>query len=206
MQGTDGGIGHGRCGGTTLQTSGVFSRRECEELAECLLTTLRQRGNTSGRRGWTDKNFALLRRFATMQKAQSYPSSSGARARRRGKQFLWDFVAYIQGKGLLLAAESEHNNSKHEIERDFEKLLYVRSPLKLMLCRVASEAQANRIKGWLERFMRKTCAWYSPGEVMILYCVWWAERGGANRDFAYMLQLNGNLNYVPLTTEQFRQV
>ena len=47
-------------------------------------------------------------------------------------QFLWDFIAYQPGQGILLAAESEHDNKKREMAQDFEKLLYVRSPVKLI--------------------------------------------------------------------------
>jgi hypothetical protein len=50
----------------------------------------------------------------------------------------------------LIAAESEFDKKRKEIEHDFEKLLYVRSPIKLMMRRMKSEADAEEISLWLE--------------------------------------------------------
>ena len=151
----------------------------------------------------------MLRAFANEQEAESYPSDPNAPSREG--QFLWDFIAYKSGQGILLAAESEHDNKKREIARDFEKLLYVRSPVKLMLCRLDhrhrsfddAKAEANEIKNEMESCMRRSCDWYTPGEVFVLYCVWWAEPGGANRDVAFLLQIEGDLKYAPLGVAEF---
>jgi hypothetical protein len=155
--------------------------------------------NTQVRPEWTDQNLELLRTFAKEHGAESYPSDPNMPG--RDAQFLWDFIAYKQGEGILLAAESEHDNTKSEIARDFEKLLYVRSPVKLMLCRLDhrhpsfdnAKAEAHDIKREMESCMRRSCDWYTPGEVFVLYCVWWAESGGANRDIAFLLQIGGDL-------------
>ena len=103
----------------------------------------------------------------------------------------------------MIAAESEHKNDKHSILYDFDKLLYVRSPVKLMMCRVRSEREALKIRRWAQRFMENKCKWYSPSEVFVLYCVWWSGHGHDNRDFAYFLQIKGECNYCGITTERF---
>jgi hypothetical protein len=165
--------------------------------------------NTHLRPEWTKQNLDLLRAFANEQGAESYPSDP--KAPDREGQFLWDFIAYKPGHGILLAAESEHDNEKREIARDFEKLLYVRSPVKLMLCRLDhrhrtfddARAEANSIKNEMEKCMRRSCDWYTPGEVFVLYCVWWAEAGGTNRDVAFLLKIEGDLKYAPLGAAEF---
>ena len=73
--------------------------------------------------------------------------------------------------------------------RIFEKLLYVRSPLKLMICRAShssdAEKQANYIRDCVQEFMQNTCTWYTPGEVYLLYCVYWSGKNGDTRDYAF---------------------
>ncbi len=185
----------------------TFTVEQSNELTNCLVKVLRAGiENTIRRDEWTQRNLSLLREFARQQVAQSYPSERNGPAEEKARQFLWDFIAYLEGKGVLLAAETEFDDHKHELLRDFEKLLYVRSPLKLMMCRVDGEVEANQIKSWLKEFMIATCSWFSPGEVFILYCVYWAEPAGANRDFVYAIRLNGDLNYIAVTTEEFEPV
>jgi hypothetical protein len=118
-------------------------------------------------------------------------------------EFLWDFVAYIKERGNLLVAESEWLTDQAELEKDFEKLLYARSPLKLFMCRIRSEEETEAIRSSLEHIMRSCCIYYSPGEVFIIYCVWWALQDGINRDIAYILQLDGEPVYQPIGGEHF---
>jgi hypothetical protein len=49
-----------------------------------------------------------------------------------GTEKLYD-VVWLSGRALLLAAEIEWRQDPKEIEYDFEKLLYAKSPLKLMV-------------------------------------------------------------------------
>ena len=107
----------------------------------------------------------------------------------RKSQFLWDYIAH-RPEGILIAAESEFDQNAKGLQHDFEKLLYVRSPIKLMVTRVKSAAEAEQQRLDLRSYMDRCCTAYSPGEVFILYCVWWSE-GEINRDLAYLLQVPG---------------
>jgi hypothetical protein len=185
----------------------TYSREDASKLSRELIEHLRQGiRDTSRQDEFGQRNFALLREYAAKHGAESYPSAKDSPPELKAAQFLWDFIACQPQKGILLAAESEHDNKKNAILEDFEKLLYVRSPLKLMMCRVNGEKQATEIKDWLQEFMQKTCTWYTPGEVYVLYCVYWSGTNGENRDYAFRLQLNGQLEYASLTSERFEAV
>ena len=141
----------------------------------------------------------MLREFSDSHGAASFPSKGCP-------EFLWDFVSYIKERGIFIAAESEWNTEPSEIAYDFEKLLYVRSPLKLMICRIEKEEDADVIGKSFQEVMETTCAVYSPGEVFIIYCVWWADSKGENRDIAYSLQVDGEPDYVGITGKRFQLV
>lgn len=182
----------------------MYSAEAALDLANELVVFLRRKfRDTHRQREWTQRNIRFLRQFARKKKVQSFPSAEGKTGKRRAKQFLWDYIAHQYGNGIVIAAESEHKNDKHSILYDFDKLLYVRSPVKLMMCRVRSEREALKIRRWAQRFMENKCKWYSPSEVFVLYCVWWSGHGHDNRDFAYFLQIKGECNYCGITTERF---
>jgi hypothetical protein len=157
---------------------------EIKELALKLVKSLRSdTENTHGQKAWSRRNFRLLEKFSAAHHATSFPSIN-LTTKTRNRQFLWDFVGYVKERGILIAAESEWNRKRTEIELDFEKLLYVRSPLKLMMCRMKTEEEAEQICKSLGHFAKATCKEFSSGEVFIIYCVWWAENEGKNRDRA----------------------
>ncbi len=54
---------------------------------------------------------------------------------RQTSEFLLDLVAWNrdQGEGIDLAMECEWIQNAYEIVRDFEKLLVIKSPIKLMV-------------------------------------------------------------------------
>jgi hypothetical protein len=181
------------------------SAHDIETLAHKLVKFLQDKvENTETRTEWSKQNFRLLQEFSKDYEAVCFPDKEAGE-----KEFLWDFVGYIQGRGLLLAVESEWDKKISELKKDFEKLLYVRSPLKLMLCRMKTEADAEEIRSQLQAFAEDTCKEYSPAEVFIIYCVWWAKDEGEsrdNRDFAYMLQINGKPVHRPILNERFRLI
>jgi hypothetical protein len=179
------------------------ARNLANELVEFLKSEIR---DTQHQDEWTQRNLRLLREFTRAIEAESYPSAKDASPGQKAKQFLWDFIAYKPKKGVLLAVETEHEDKEHSILYDFEKLLYVRSPVKLMMCRVAGEEDALRIRGKAQEFMEQTCTLYSPGEVFVLYCVWWSGHEHDNRDFAYLLQIKGECDYCRITTERFEPI
>jgi len=80
---------------------------------------------------WTCQNISLLEEFFRKLGLACFFSGSPD-----GPEFLWDFVGYIKERGILVAAESEFSAKHDDIAYDFDKLLYGRSPLKLMICRI----------------------------------------------------------------------
>jgi hypothetical protein len=167
------------------------------ELVDFLKKNIR---NTLKRPEWGDQNFDLLQRF--FGKGEE-GLGLDCFSRNSKNEFRWDFVAYIEGRGLLLVAESEWDNRQTELEKDFDRLLYLRSPLKLFMCRIRNPEEAEKIRLSLNNLIRSNCAHYSPGEIFIVYCVWWAEENGGNRDIAYALQIGGEPNYRLIGDEQF---
>jgi hypothetical protein len=149
--------------------------------------------NTQYRVDWTWQNFSLLDRFFGDRGCQQ--NFTGSKA---GQEFLWDFTAYIPYRGMLLVAESEHDTKYERIAEDFDRLLYSNAPLRLMMCRIERDRtiheaneEALRIQERLLENVQQNCKNYSGGDVIIVYCVWWALPDGKNRDFAYLLQING---------------
>jgi hypothetical protein len=178
------------------------TRETIRNFATTLVNALREgRGDTKNQREWSDRNFEVLKEFARKHDADSFPDKTN-----RNKQFLWDFIGYIEQRGLLIAAESEWKKQPDEIQHDFEKLLYVKSPIKLMMCRINKESEAEEIRSRLQHFMETTCTEYSSGEVYVIYCVWWAGKEKENRDVAYWLQIEGDPTHVPISNVKFSHV
>ena len=75
-----------------------------------------------------------------------------------------------------------------------------------MLCRMKTEADAEGIRSGLEDFAKATCREYSPAEVFIIYCVWWSENAADNRDFAYILRIEGEPIHQPIQNEKFQLI
>lgn len=180
------------------------TREEYRALALELIQFLKSRiKDTHARQEWSEQNLDLLRAFSEAKGTVSYPTGKDAPPQEKRTQFLWDFIAYAGGKGVLVAAESEYNRNIGGLEHDFEKLLYVRSPVKLFLCRVHEPGEAETKCGELFDYMQDTCSTFSPGEVFVLYFVWWAGEAMANRDVAYWLQVDGDPPHVGLRKERF---
>ena len=179
---------------------------DVRQLALRLIVFLKKNiGNTCGRQEWTYRNFDFLQKFFGKGKEglglDCCPNDTES-------EFLWDFVAYIPCRGNLLVAESEWDNSElenrfPELEKDFDKLLYSRSPIKLFMCRIENPEQAEKIRARLQTNIEENCSYYSAGEVFIIYCVWWAEKNGDNRDIAHMLQIDGKPNYQAIGGKRF---
>jgi hypothetical protein len=96
------------------------SALKIKELAEKLVKFLRGKiEDTHGRKEWSKRNLRLLREFPEFKGAVSCPSEGCSES-------LWDFVAFVKGRGILIAAESEWCRKPSDIEYDFKKLLYAR--------------------------------------------------------------------------------
>ncbi len=66
---------------------------------------------------------------------------------RRVSEFLLDLVAWNgdDGEGMALAAECEWNSTAYEVRKDFEKLLVVKSPIKLMIFATWGKKHTNQV-------------------------------------------------------------
>lgn len=162
--------------------------------------------DTPRRSAWTEANLDVLASFPVFESPEisCYPAGED---KNRRSQFLFDFIAYSQAKGILLAAESEWlNENISDIKHDFEKLLYVRSPLKLMICRVSSDDEADEICRELSAYMHECCAEFSPAELFIIYCVQWKGSKDQRGDISYALQVSGTPVHRSLTTEAFQRM
>jgi hypothetical protein len=185
----------------------ISTREEYRDFAKDLVDFLREHiGNTNERKGWTKRNICLLQRFADKNGFTSFPDKRGGKTER---QFLWDYVAYSPYRGLVIVAESEHDNrtkDKKVFQHDFEKLLYVRSPVKLMLCWAKTKKKAEQILSWVGACMKPpsqkpTCTEFSPAEVFILYCTC-----SDKQDFVYWLQIDGKPMHRAIKDEVFTQI
>jgi hypothetical protein len=174
------------------------------KLARYLKTRIK---DTHARPEWTERNFKLLSNFARGVGAVSHYSKSESRERR---EWLWDFVAYLDGQGPLLVAESEWAPKNAEIEKDFRKLILARSPLKLMMARLHkmkdAVSRAEEIADLLTKCVHSSCMNFLPGEVFILYIVYWDDKRGNNQDFVYTLQAPGRLKYLSAKNRKFMPV
>lgn len=181
--------------------------QETKDLALKLVMHLkREIENTKGSaKNWTSQNFALLSKFCFDEGID--PIYSGGEA---GPECLWDFMGYFREKGVVITAESEFSTDHDEIAKDFDKLLYGSSPIKLMICRIdkkysdlpEASNEADKIRQHLESQIKGNCTQYPAGSVFVIYCVWWAENGGPNRDFPYILIIDGDPHYVSVRNDQ----
>jgi hypothetical protein len=178
------------------------------ETAEALIRHLRgQLKNTTRQKEWTDGNLDALRSFDFKgYKVTNYPTPARDVPADRKMEFLWDFIAYASGFGILLAAESEWKDLSSDptgLRHDFEKLLYVKSPLKLMMCRRNNKNSGVSIAKDLSKYAHGVCSNYSSGEVFILYCVGWLEDDARN-DEVFLFQIAGPVTPCSLTEFNFR--
>jgi hypothetical protein len=181
-----------------------YSADEILTLGKALVDHLRKGiVDTQGQSYWSGANFESLRAFKYGNlDIEYYPSGVG---KDRKAEFLFDLIAYVPGKGILIAAESEWiNRHIEEIQHDFEKLLYVRSPIELMLCRIdGDKVTAEETKSQLSRHMQKCCSEFSPGELFIIYCVGWKGSEISRSDVTYQLQIEGEPMHRGLDGEEF---
>jgi hypothetical protein len=129
--------------------------------------------DATGRR-WTDQNFDALRSFAQ----QIDPTLSCFHKPRLDHEedrheFLWDFIASVPGQGIVLAAESEQESSTAnkfvDLCHDFEKLLYVFAPLRVLITKATSEKHAEELAGKLAQYANGCCQNFNPGSAFILH-------------------------------------
>jgi len=147
--------------------------RKAHELIKHLDTELKYDHNSGE---WTRANFNALCSFTSIRpEFQYFYSEKESDGKRKRSEFLWDFIAYQQGKGIFLVAESEQetkdkNGKREDLRNDFEKLLYVHAPLKLMICKTDTYDDAETLADDLSKYAREACQHFDPGSVLLLYC------------------------------------
>jgi hypothetical protein len=177
---------------------------ETKALALRLVQHLRQElKDTYNRKEWTARNLDALRSFSNHEYVLTHFPSEGSY--KKG-EFLYDYIAYQQDTGILIAAESEWNQKLHELQKDFDKLLYVRSPIKVFLFWLRKdEAAIENAFSELTKCMT-WCSEYSPGEVYVLYCRTYTNGDGSNGDHVRWLQIEGEPSHCSLNGKIFEDV
>ena len=180
-------------------STAVGTKELAVRLVQHLKASLR---DTHSRDEWTSRNFDALRSFDSGGYELRHLPDHGSY--RKGA-FLWDYVGYQENSGILIAAESEFDRSKNKLGEDFDKLLYVRAPIKVFLCwldkdRGDFEGLRNELTEWI-----RTCSCYFPGEIFILYCRTWAGPDG-NDDRVYWIQIEGEPCYRDSGTRKFELI
>jgi hypothetical protein len=184
-----------------------YSAEQIRALGQRLISHLTKTlENTKERSDWSDMMFDTLRAFRVPDvNLVCYPSARDEEEKR--PEFLLDFIAYVQGKGILIAAESEWENGNLGLRHDFEKLLYVRAPIKLFLCRIdGAKTRAEELINGLYVYMRQCCSEFSPGELYIVYCVKWKGPDGLRGDVVYEIQITGEPSHGVLPDTGFQRL
>ncbi|MCU1255737.1 MAG: hypothetical protein JWM83_2036 [Candidatus Angelobacter sp.] len=95
-----------------------------------------------------------LRREGKKLGFHTFPDNDRRLKKIRG-QWLFDLVWWDDSprrKGIALAVESEWNAGKNDILHDFEKLLCIKSPLKLMIYRVRG-ANKEQVRDGIKEYL-----------------------------------------------------
>lgn len=142
------------------------------EVRKCALELIADLQDLQDARGpdWTDENFRRLEAFAQSRNPEL---KSYYRKRGEKKEFLWDFIASGLKTGIFLAAESEqavHTASDVvALKHDFEKLLYVYSPIRILITKAKDRQHAQVLADELATYAQDCCLVFNPGASFILH-------------------------------------
>jgi hypothetical protein len=150
------------------------------DVATALITYLEaQLRHSKGRSEWTGINLGALQDFSIKgPKMSPYPKPDKSKRSGLKGQFLWDHMSCTDDD-VIIIAESEWNSSPLELRHDFEKLLYTRCPIKLMMC--GGWPKPEDIAKDLSKYAKKCSRNFGPGEVFILFCTGWIDEQGERR-------------------------
>jgi len=131
----------------------------CSDLAKQLVKRVRAKNlpEDSNIRGidtaWTDAVFGVLREIGEGRgfKVFHRPPKGG-----RGSEFLLDLIWYSDSGGIELGAECQWNDLLGEDMRDIKKVVYVKSPLKVLVWwdDTKSGACGERIRRAIETYLK----------------------------------------------------
>jgi len=132
---------------------------------------------------WTTAIRSVLRQIKPIGWKMFPPSDTSSAG-----EFLVDACWWVDGVGAALVAEFEWGSAWHEIVNDFEKLIVIKAPLKLMIYassrgEVSAKVTEQRIKEYLEQH-----AHHIAGETYMFLDFWPNEYV---RAFLWQAQSNG---------------
>jgi len=181
------------------------SHLEIRATAEGLVEHLKERIKDEQGKFWTDQNFTALRDFA----AQIDSNASCFHKPRLGheaddrKEFLWDFIACRPSGGISLVAESEQQVTSQShvlnLKHDFEKLLYVFAPLRVLIAKAESEMHAKELTQSLSNYANGCCRNFNPGSAFILHFCLFNKAGSRS----YIWQSDGDPAPLKIETLEF---
>jgi len=127
-----------------------MSASDCREFARSVVNHIENfEGSPESATQWTARNLGALRTFSKFHYPDCVTYLAGKHdpsEDQKGEYLFFDFLAYVPKRGFLIAAETEFVNKTIEsLQSDFEKLLYLHAPCKIMMCRASSLADAERI-------------------------------------------------------------
>jgi hypothetical protein len=147
----------------------LSSSIDIRNCAEELIADLQDLQDAHGK-DWTDENFRRLKAFVEKRDPtlECYYRKQGER-----KEFLWDFIASGLEEGIVLVAESEQevHTAKHivALKHDFEKLLYVYAPIRLLITKAKDRQDAQKLADELTAYAQGCCLTFNPGASFILH-------------------------------------
>lgn len=160
---------------------------------------------------WTEQVFEQLREFCVhdlqLQRTECFHKNHPDGQ----NEFVWDFIAVRRNTGILLAAESEQATRKAgevtDLKHDFEKLLYVFAPLRVLICKAVDGEHLKSLIEALIAYADGCCTNFNPGAAFLLHF----RLPGGKDSRTYIWQSKGypnqlsieSLKFVPLiATEQ----
>ena len=162
--------------------------KEILQCAQDLIADLRNLPDDRGKT-WTATNFAKLENFVERrgQDLKSYYN----RGKGEDREFLWDFIASSPETGIFLAAESEQKSHNApaigELKHDFEKLLYVYAPIRILITKARDREHAEEIVQTLRAYAKGCTLRFNPGSVFVLHFGCWDKK----ESFSYVFQSAG---------------
>ena len=119
-------------------------------------------------------------------------------------EFLWDFIASQKDSGILVVAESEQQsgnaNELRGLKHDFEKLLYVFAPIRILICKHRKPEAAQTLLKELQDYSGECCVAFNPGAVFLVHFGWWNDLGSES----YIWQCEGEPTKVKMVTMKFK--
>lgn len=152
----------------------LTSRDKIAEAAQGLIKYLKVSRLESRGQEWTDHNFSRLRAYFEGNTHITCHHKARAGFQDEPHEFMWDFLAISSIGGIVLAAESEQDHRKgQDLKHDFEKLLYVFSPLRLFISKAKSVDEAEALAASLSQYAKGCCLHFNPGSAFVLHFDLW---------------------------------